>query len=201
MSEKDKKAAAGKPEGESSEPEKEKKTAAGGAEPEAGKKAAQSSGADAAKEAPEAEKSHEPTAEEKLAAEKDKYLRLAAEYDNFRKRSAREREAMFNDVRSDTILQLLPVYDNLERALAAATKDEAYRKGVEMTMTQFMEILKRMGVTPIEAVGKKFDASVHNAVMHVEDKDRGAGEIVEEFQKGFTLGGKVIRCSMVKVAN
>ena len=139
--------------------------------------------------------------DELLKAEKDKYLRLYAEYDNFRKRSQKEREALFATVKSDVILQVLPVYDNLERALALKTTDEAFYKGIEMTMTQLKDILEKMGVRPIEAVGKKFDANLHNAVMHVEDENYGENEIIEEFQKGFTLGDKVIRFSMVKVAN
>ena len=136
-----------------------------------------------------------------LAAEKDKYLRLAAEYDNFRKRSARERDNIYADVKADTLLKLLPVYDNLERALKNPTADEAYRRGVEMTMNQFLETLKAMGVTPIETEGATFDPTKHNAVMHCEDPERGEQEIVQEFQKGFKMGERVIRFSMVKVAN
>ena len=136
-----------------------------------------------------------------LAAEKDKYLRLAAEYDNFRKRSARERDNIYADVKADTLLKLLPEYDNLERALKNPTADEAYRRGVEMTMNQFLESLKAMGVTPIETEGATFDPTKHNAVMHCEDPERGEQEIVQEFQKGFKMGERVIRFSMVQVAN
>ena len=147
----------------------------------------------------------EKTAEEKLteelAAEKEKYLRLAAEYDNFRRRSARERENLYSDVKLDTVGKILPVYDNLERALNAPTEDEAYRKGVEMTMNQLCEVFEKLGVKPIEAVGQTFDPNLHNAVMHVEDESKGEGEIVAEFQKGFKLGDRLIRCSMVQVAN
>ncbi|MGE4352810.1 MAG: nucleotide exchange factor GrpE [Oscillospiraceae bacterium] len=139
--------------------------------------------------------------EEALKTEKDRYLRLAAEYDNFRKRTAKEREAMFSDICSDTVLKFLPVYDNLSRALAHETADEAYRKGVEMTMNQLKSILESLGVIEIEALGKKFDPALHNAVMHVEDENYGEGEIVQEFEKGFKLGDKVIRFSMVQVAN
>ena len=139
--------------------------------------------------------------EKLLAEEKDKHLRLMAEYDNFRKRSARERESIYADVRGDTIVKLLPVYDNLERALMQETSDEAYRKGVEMIMTQLRDILSKLGVTEIESVGKEFDPNEHNAVMHIEDESLGAGIVAEEFQKGFKLGDKVIRFSMVKVAN
>jgi molecular chaperone GrpE len=130
-----------------------------------------------------------------LAAEHDRYMRVLAEYDNYRKRSARERDCMYGDVRAETVERFLPVYDNLSRALAQTTADEAYRKGVEMTMNQLVEILAELGVKEIRAVGEKFDPALHNAVMH------GEGVIVEEFRKGFTAGDKVIRCSMVKVAN
>ena len=136
-----------------------------------------------------------------LRVEKEKYLRLMAEYDNFRKRSAKEREALFADVRSDTVTKFLPVYDNLVRALAQPTTDEAYSKGVQMIMTQFNTVLEKMGVTEIEALGQTFDPQVHNAVMHIEDESFGKEEIVEEFEKGFKLGEKVIRYSVVKVAN
>ena len=138
---------------------------------------------------------------EELAAEKDKYLRLAAEYDNFRKRSRLERENIYSDVRTDTVSKFLPVYDNLARALLQETADEAYRKGVEMTMTQLRDVLAKLGVTEIDAAGQKFDPALHNAVMHLEDEKYGESEIVMELQKGFRLGDKVIRFSMVQVAN
>ena len=175
--------------------------------PQNGETPAPETGAGAAEEA-----APEPTAEEKLqkelteakatiAQDKDKYLRLLAEYDNFRKRSSRERDNIYADVKADTIVKLLSVYDNLERALQQETADEAFRKGVEMTMNQFLEVLKGMGVTPIEALGKTFDPKEHNAVMHLEDPEKGEQEIVAEFQKGFRMGEKVIRFSMVQVAN
>lgn len=139
---------------------------------------------------------------EELADEKDKHLRIMAEYDNFRKRSQKERENIYSEVRADTLIKLLPVYDNLERALSQETTDEAYRKGVEMTMNQFKEIMQKLGVTEIDAKsGDKFDPAIHNAVMHIEDETFGECVVVEEFQKGFKLGNKVIRCSVVKVAN
>lgn len=138
---------------------------------------------------------------QQLGEEKDKFLRLAAEYDNYRKRSQKEREALYSDIKSDTIAQMLPVYDNLERALAHETCDEAFYKGVEMTMTGLKVIMEKMGVKEVPALGKTFDPQIHNAVVHVEDESRGVGEIVEELQKGFTLGDKVIRFSLVKVAN
>ena len=138
---------------------------------------------------------------EELAAEKEKYLRLLAEYDNFRKRSQKERENFYADVRSDTVSRFLPVYDTLSRALHHETADEAYKKGIEMTLNQMCEVFHKLGVTEIEALGQPFDPALHNAVMHVEDESVGESIIVEEFQKGFKLGDKVIRFSMVKVAN
>ncbi len=136
-----------------------------------------------------------------LSEEKDKYLRLMAEYDNFRKRSAKERENIYTDVRVNTVQAFLPVYDNLERALAASTADEAFRKGVEMTFTQLKEVFTKLGVEEIKALGEKFDPVYHNEVMHIDDEALEENVIVEEFQKGFKLGEKVIRFSMVKVAN
>lgn len=141
------------------------------------------------------------TAEKLIQAEKEKYLRLCAEYDNFRKRSQRERDTLYADIKADTLLKFLPVYDNLERALATPTEDEAYRRGVEMIMTQFCTTMQKLGITEIEALGQKFDPNVHNAVMHVEDESFGENEVVEVFQKGFMLNDKVIRFAMVKVAN
>ena len=135
------------------------------------------------------------------AALNDKFLRLAAEYENFRRRSQKEKEALYGDIKADTVTKFLPVYDNLERALRQGTEDEAYRKGVEMIMSQFNATLEKLGVTPIECLGEKFDPSLHNAVMHVDDGEKGENEIVEVFQKGFKMGDKVIRFAMVKVAN
>ena len=154
----------------------------------------------------EAETCEAPAAEaapavDEAAAANDRYLRLMAEYDNFRKRSAKERENIYTDVRVDTVSKFLPVYDNLQRALATATADEAYKKGVEMTFNQLCEVFRKLGVEEIEAVGKTFDPNYHNAVMHVDDDEKGESEILEEFQKGFKVGEKVIRFSMVKVAN
>lgn len=139
--------------------------------------------------------------ESEKAALNDKFLRLAAEYENFRRRSQKEKDALYGDIKADTVTKFLPVYDNLERALSTGTEDEAYRKGVEMIMTQFCTTLEKLGVTPIECLGEKFDPALHNAVMHVDDEEKGENEIVEVFQKGFKLGDKVIRFAMVKVAN
>ncbi len=163
--------------------------------------AAETAEAAPAEPAPEAEPSPEEALRAELAAEKDKYLRLAAEYENYRRRSARERENLYADVKADTLTRLLPVYDNLERALKQETADEAYRRGVEMTMHQFEEVLQGLGVTPIETEGQSFDPALHHAVMHTEDAEHGEGEIVAEFQKGFKMGERVIRFSMVQVAN
>lgn len=141
------------------------------------------------------------TAEKLIAEEKEKYLRLCAEYDNFRKRSQKERDSLYCDIKADTLSKFLPVYDNLERALKQETQDEAYRKGVEMIMTQFSTTMEKLGVKEIPAKGEKFDPGYHNAVMHVDDESFGENEVVEVFQKGFMLGEKVIRFAMVKVAN
>ena len=139
--------------------------------------------------------------EKEKAALNDKYLRICAEYDNFRRRSQKEKDNLYSEIRANAVQQFLPVYDNLERALKQGTEDEAYRKGVEMIMTQFCTTLEKLGVTPIECLGEKFDPALHNAVMHVDDEEKGENEIVEVFQKGFRLGDKVIRFAMVKVAN
>ena len=136
-----------------------------------------------------------------LAEQEDRFLRLAAEYDNYRKRSQKEKESAWADARAETVLAFLPVYDNLERALKQETADEAYKKGVEMTMTQLKEVLSKLGIQEIPALGETFDPNLHNAVMHVEDEDAGENTIVEVFQAGFRTEEKVIRFSMVKVAN
>ena len=149
----------------------------------------------------ESESTDSETMQNELAAERDKYLRLAAEYDNFRKRSAKEREMIYTDARTDAISKLLPVYDNLERALKMECADEAYYKGVEMIMTQLTEVLSSMGVKEIPAVGEQFDPKLHNAVMTIIDPDLGENMIAEEYQKGFILGDRVIRFSTVVVGN
>ena len=141
------------------------------------------------------------TLKQNLSEQEDKFLRLAAEYDNYRKRSQKEKESTYADAKSDTVLAFLPVYDNLERALKQDTADEAYKKGVEMTMTQLKEVLSRLGIEEIPALGQPFDPNLHNAVMHVEDDSVGENTIVEVFQAGFKAGDKVVRFAMVKVAN
>jgi len=138
---------------------------------------------------------------DQVARQEDKYLRLAAEYDNYRKRTAKEKESLWADVKADTAASFLPVYDNLERALRQETTDEAYKKGVEMTMNQLREVLSKLGITEIPALGEVFDPNLHNAVMHIEDENFGENTVAEVFQAGFQCGEKVIRFAMVKVAN
>ena len=136
-----------------------------------------------------------------LAQQEDKYLRLAAEYENYRRRTAKEKEAIWADAKGDAAAAFLPVYDNLERALKQETADEAYKKGVEMTMNQLKAVLEKLGITEIPALGETFDPNVHNAVMHVDDENLGENVVADVFQAGFKLGEKVIRFAMVKVAN
>ena len=137
-----------------------------------------------------------------LAAEQDKYLRLAAEYDNYRKRTAKEKERLYTDAKIDTVKELLGVYDNLERGLAQYGDEESpHRKGLEMVFNQFKESLKKLGVETMDAVGQPFDPEKHNAVMHIEDESYGENTVVEVLQQGFTLGDKVLRFAIVKVAN
>ena len=139
--------------------------------------------------------------EEKYNAEHDSYLRLAADYDNFRKRTVKEKEQSYGNGKADAIEKLLPVYDNLERALNQPTEDAAYKKGVEMTMTQLVGILSGMGVEIYGEAGDSFDPNLHNAVMHTEEEGVEENTITQVFQKGFKLGEKIIRFAMVQVAN
>ena len=136
-----------------------------------------------------------------VAQQEDKFLRLAAEYDNYRKRTAKEKESLWGEAKADTALAFLPVYDNLERALKQETADEAYKKGVEMTMAQLKAVLEKQGICEIPALGQPFDPNLHNAVMHVEDENFGENTVCDVFQAGFQMGDKVIRFAMVKVAN
>ena len=155
-------------------------------------------------EAPQQEEAEVQTpdpVQDALLQEQNKFLRLAAEYDNYRKRTAKEKESIWADAKASVVTSFLPVYDNLERALKQDTADEAYKKGVEMTMTQLKEVLSKLGVTEIEAAGQPFNPKLHNAVMHVEDEAFGENTVAEVFQAGFQLGEKVIRFAMVKVAN
>ena len=157
-------------------------------------------------ETPEAAETGEPEQAEalagQLAAQQDKFLRLAAEYDNYRKRTAKEKESVYADAKIETLQAMLPVYDNLERALAQfGDGDAAHKKGVEMIFTQFKESLAKLGVTPIDAAGRPFDPEKHNAVMHVTDESVGENTVVEVLQQGFLLGDRVLRFAIVKVAN
>ena len=139
--------------------------------------------------------------EEKYNAEHDAYLRLAADYDNYRKRTIKEKDAAYAHGKADAVEKLLPVYDNLERALNQPTEDEAYKKGVEMTMTQLVNIFAGLGVEIFGNVGEEFDPNLHNAVMHIDSEELGENTIAMVFQKGFKMGDKVIRFAMVQVAN
>lgn len=136
-----------------------------------------------------------------LAAEKDNFLRLAAEYDNYRKRTQKERDALYTEIKAETVGKFLPVFDNLLRALEQETADEAYKKGVEMTMNGLREIMTGLGVTEYGEVGDTFDPEKHNAVRHIEDENFGENTIAEVYQKGFAVGEKTVRFAMVAVAN
>ena len=138
---------------------------------------------------------------EAYAAEHDNYLRLAAEYDNFRKRTQKEKDAIYQTAQGETVAKFLPVYDNIQRAVAQTTTDTAYAKGVEMTAAGLAEVLEKLDVTVFGEVGDVFDPEKHSAVMHIEDETLGENVIAEVFQKGFEQKGKVIRFAMVKVAN
>jgi molecular chaperone GrpE len=137
----------------------------------------------------------------KYEKEHDGFLRLAAEFDNFRKRSQKEKDVSYTSGKADTVAKLLPVYDNLERALKQETEDAAFKKGVEMTMTELVKILTGLGVEIFGNVGDSFDPNMHNAVMHMEDESLGQSVITQVFQKGFKIGDKVVRFAMVQVAN
>ena len=137
-----------------------------------------------------------------LESTKDQFARLAAEYDNYRKRTAKEKETLYQDAKADTIKEFLAVYDNLERAAAApGGEDDPHKKGLEMIFTQYKELLKKLGVSEIEAQGRPFDPERHEAVMHVDDENLGENEVAQVFQAGFVLGDKVIRHAVVPVAN
>ncbi len=141
-------------------------------------------------------------AEAEAADTKDKYLRTLAEYDNFRKRSAKEREGIYADAVADSITQLLPLLDNLKQAQQYADGDAAkVAEGVRMILASVPDILGKMDVTEFGAPGETFDPTIHNAVLHVEDEEHGEGEILEVFQSGYRRGDKIIRYAMVRVAN
>ena len=156
---------------------------------------------EAVEQTPEAETPEVDPWEEKYNAEHESYLRLAADYDNFRKRTVKEKEASYGNGKADAVEKLLPVYDNLERALNQETTDTAFKKGVEMTMQELVKIFTALGVEIFGNVGDAFDPTLHNAVMHTDDENLGENVIAMVFQKGFKLGDKVVRFAMVQVAN
>ena len=141
-------------------------------------------------------------AAEQLESVKDQFVRLTAEYDNYRKRTAKEKDSLYQDAKADTIKEFLAVYDNLERAVSTeGDEDSPHKKGLEMIFHQYQEILKKLGVTEIEAQGQTFDPEKHNAVMHIDDENFGENVVSQVFQAGFMLGDKVIRHAIVQVAN
>ena len=141
-------------------------------------------------------------AAKQLASVTDQYTRLAAEYDNYRKRTAKEKETTYQDAKMDTIQAFLAVYDNLERAVKAGGDEESpHKKGLEMIFNQYRDVLSKMGVTEMEALGQPFDPNRHNAVMHVDDDRYGENEVCDVFQAGFMLGDRVLRFAVVRVAN
>ncbi|NCC87749.1 MAG: nucleotide exchange factor GrpE [Clostridia bacterium] len=157
-------------------------------------------------EAEEVEQNPQPTQEEKLQKEldenKDKYLRLAAEYDNFRKRSQKERETLYSDAKAMVIAEFLPVLDNFNRANEITdVVSEDYKKGIDMTFAQLVELFSKFGVESFGELDEQFDPNIHNAVMHMDDESFGENTITEVFMKGYKMGGKVLRPAMVKVAN
>ena len=141
-------------------------------------------------------------AAEQLESVKDQFVRLTAEYDNYRKRTAKEKDSLYQDAKADTIKEFLAVYDNLQRAVSTeGDEDSPHKKGLEMIFHQYQEILKKLGVTEIEAQGQPFDPEKHNAVMHIDDENLGENVVSQVFQAGFLLGDKVIRHAIVQVAN
>ena len=141
-------------------------------------------------------------AAQQLESVKDQFVRLTAEYDNYRKRTAKEKDALYQDAKADTIKEFLAVYDNLERAVSVeGDEDSPHKKGLEMIFHQYQEILKKLGVAEMEALGQPFDPEKHNAVMHIDDESLGESVVSQVFQAGFTLGDKVIRHAIVQVAN
>lgn len=184
---------------EQTAPEQQEPVTEAQAETQAGQTDAQPQGEQT--ETPDPLLSELESLKDQVAQQEDKYLRLAAEYDNYRRRTAKEKESIWTDAKADAAVAFLPVYDNLERALKQETADEAYKKGVEMTMTQLKTVLEQLGIKEIPALGQPFDPNLHNAVMHVEDENFGENTVCDVFQAGFQLGEKIIRFAMVKVAN
>lgn len=131
----------------------------------------------------------------------DRLKRVAAEFDNYKKRNAKERDGLYNSLIADIVSNFLPILDNLEKAVEAETKDEEYKKGIELVLKQFKDVLAARGVAEIETIGKTFDPELHEAVSSVQDETKGEKEIVQEYRKGYRIGNRVIRHSMVIVAN
>ena len=163
------------------------------------------------KESKKKEKTYTLTREQMEAAElaakqlesaRDQFVRLSAEYDNYRKRTAKEKDGIYQDAKADTIREFLAVYDNLERAMATAGGDDSpHKKGLEMILGQFKGILEKLGVTEMQAKGKPFDPNRHNAVMHIDDETLGENVVADVYQSGFLLGDRVLRFATVRVAN
>lgn len=139
--------------------------------------------------------------QEELENTTDRLKRLMAEFDNFKKRNAKEREMLYNSILGDIVNKLLPVLDNLEKAVSAETEDTNFKQGIDLVLKQYLDVLFSFGVKPIESIGKTFDPELHEAVSMVQDESLGEKEIKEEFRKGYKLGDKVIRHAMVIVAN
>lgn len=149
----------------------------------------------------ETKRETKPAKEKELEELTDRYKRVLAEFENYKKRSSKERETLYNSILGDVVGAFLPVVDNLENALKAETKDSEYKKGIELVLKQFKDILKSKGVEEIAGVGETFDPSQHEAVSSIQDPEKGVQEIVQEYRKGYKIGSKVIRHSMVVVAN
>ena len=182
------------------EPEKEEETKAPEQPEETAEEAAAAKAAEEAAEAAEAPDEAEAL-KKQLAEANDKLLRTAAEYDNFRRRSQKEKEAIYTDSKAEIIGKLLPVIDNFERAAATDADPDNYKKGIEMTVRQLLDALTAMGVEAFGAAGEPFDPNIHNGVMHVDDESLDENVIADVFIKGYKMGDKVIRHASVKVAN
>ena len=151
------------------------------------------------------QKEQEPTAEEKLQKQidelNDKLLRTLAEYDNYRKRSIKEKDAIYPQAKADTVEKFLPIIDNFERAMQTECSDEAFKKGIEMIFQSFIKTMTDLSVEEIGKEGETFNPDLHNAVMHVEDENYGENVVAQVLQKGYKIGDRVVRYAMVKVAN
>lgn len=156
---------------------------------------------DTEKETKESKENKEMITKEEYEELNDHYKRILAEFDNFKKRSQKEKESLYNSILSDVIEVILPVVDNLENALKAETKDESYKQGIELVLKQFKDVLKSKGVEEIPALGESFDPELHEAVSMIQDENFGEKVIAQEYRKGYKIGNKVIRHSMVVVAN